>query len=94
METVMPDAARGTLATLSSLGTQEAIVCGEGVPIPMRIRLDDLPPMRRPRSDGADFAKAWQADSADADFRDEGCAVGGSKAANALPSNLMLYRSC
>ena len=72
METVMPDAARGTLATLSSLGTQEAIVCGEGVPLPMRIRFDDLPRTRRPRSDGADFAKAWQADSADADFRDEG----------------------
>ena len=72
METVMPDAARGNLATLSSLGTQEAIVCGEGVPLPMRIRFDDLPRTRRPRSDGADFAKAWQTDSADPDFRDEG----------------------
>jgi DNA helicase HerA-like ATPase len=72
METVMPDAARGNLATLSSLGTQEAIVCGEGVQLPMRIRFDDLPRTRRPRSDGADFAKAWQTDSADADFRDEG----------------------
>jgi hypothetical protein len=72
METVMPDAARGTLATLSSLVTQEAIICGEGVPLPMRIRFDDLPRTHRPRSDGADFAKAWQADSADADFRDEG----------------------
>ena len=72
METVMPDAGRATLATLSSLSTQEAIVCGEGVPLPMRIRFDDLPRARRPRSEGADFAKAWQADSADADFRDEG----------------------
>jgi hypothetical protein len=72
METVMPDAARGNLATLSSLGTQEAIVCGDGVPLPMRIRFDDLPRARRPRSEGADFAKAWQTDSADAAFRDEG----------------------
>jgi uncharacterized protein len=72
MEKVMPDAARGSLATLSSLGTQEAIVCGEGVPLPMRIRFDDLPRGRRPRSEGADFAKAWQTDSADAAFRDEG----------------------
>jgi DNA helicase HerA-like ATPase len=72
METVMPDAARGTLATLSSLGAQEAIVCGEGVPLPMRIRFDDLPRGRRPRSEGADFAKAWLTDSADVDFRDEG----------------------
>jgi len=72
METVMPDAARGDLATLSSLGTQEAIVCGEGVPLPTRVRFDDLPRARRPRSEGADFAKAWQTDSADAGFRDEG----------------------
>ena len=72
METVMPDAARGNLALLSSLGTQEAIVCGEGVPLPMRIRFEDVPWTRRPRSEGADFAKAWQADSADVGFRDEG----------------------
>ena len=72
METVMPDAERGNLATLSSLGTQEAIVCGEGVPLPMRIRFDELPRAHRPRSEGADFAKAWQTDSADAAFRDEG----------------------
>src|ERR1700719_2004555 len=51
METVMPDAARGNLATLSSLGTQEAIVCGEGVPLPTRVRFDDLPRARRPRSE-------------------------------------------
>jgi DNA helicase HerA-like ATPase len=72
METVMPDAARGNLATLSSLGTQEAIVCGEGVPLPTRVRFDDLPRARRPRGEGADFAKAWLTASADAGFRDEG----------------------
>jgi hypothetical protein len=87
METVMPDAARGNLATLSSLGTQEAFVCGDGVPLPMRIRFDDLPRARRSRSEGADFAKAWQTDSADAAFRERGCAVGASKAANASPSS-------
>src|SRR5690242_12899421 len=62
METVMPDAARGSLRKLSSAGTQEASICGEGVSLPVRIRLDDLPRTRRPRSDGAHFAKAWQAD--------------------------------
>jgi hypothetical protein len=87
METVMPDAAHGNLATLSSLGTQEAIVCGDGVPLPMRIRFDDLPRARRPRSEGADFAKAWQTDSADAASETRGCAVGASKAANASPSS-------
>jgi DNA helicase HerA-like ATPase len=72
METVLQDGGRGSLARLSSLGTQEAVVCGEGVPLPMRIRFDDLVRTRRPRSEGADFAKAWQTGSADAHFRDEG----------------------
>jgi DNA helicase HerA-like ATPase len=72
IETVMPDAARGNLAALSSLGAQEAVVCGEGVPLPMRIRFDDLPRGRRPRSEGADFTKAWQTELVDTHFRDEG----------------------
>jgi len=70
--TALPDAARGMLATLPSMRAQEAIVFGEGVPLPMRIRFDDLPPERRPRSDSAKFSKAWQDDSADADFLKEG----------------------
>lgn len=68
----VPDAARGMLAALPSLPTQQAIVSGEGVPIPMRIHFDDLPPGRRPRSEGAEFSNAWQTDTSDAEFRDEG----------------------
>ena len=72
METALPDAARGMLALLPSMRTQEAIAFGEGVPLPMHIRFDDLPPERRPRSDSAKFSEAWQADSADAEFLNEG----------------------
>jgi hypothetical protein len=54
------------------LNDQEAVVCGEGVALPTRIRFDDLARIHRPRSEGADFAKAWQTGSADAHFRDEG----------------------
>ena len=60
------------LAALPSMGTQEAIISGEGVSLPMRIRFDDQPPERRPQSDSADFSEAWQADSVDAKFLDEG----------------------
>jgi DNA helicase HerA-like ATPase len=66
--TALPDAAGGMLAALPSMGTQEAIVFGEGVSLPMRIRFDNLPPERRPRSDSAQFSKAWQDDSADAEL--------------------------
>lgn len=68
----VPDAARGMLAALPSLPTQQAIVSGEGVPIPMRLRIDDLPHGRRPRSEGAEFSKAWRSDSANVALRDEG----------------------
>lgn len=71
MATAMPDAAQGMLAALSSLRTQEVIVFGEGVPLPMRIRFDDLPPAHRPRSDSASFSTAWQDNSGDAEILDE-----------------------
>ena len=70
MATALPDAARGMLAALPSMRTQEGIVFGEGVPIPMRIRFHDLPPENRPQSDSAEFSKAWQSADADADFLD------------------------
>ena len=72
MATALPDAARGMLAALPSMRTQEAIVFGEGVRLPMHIRFDDLPPEHRPRSDSAQFSKAWQTESADAEFLEEG----------------------
>lgn len=72
MGTALPDAARGMLAALPSMRTQEAIVFGEGVPLPMRIRFDDLPPEGRPRSDSAGFSSAWQDDTTDAEFLNEG----------------------
>jgi hypothetical protein len=72
MGTALPDAARGMLAALPGMRSKEAIVFGEGVPLPMRIRFDELPPERRPRSDSAKFSKGWQHDSADEEFLAEG----------------------
>jgi len=68
----VPDAAKGMLSALPSLPTQQTIVSGEGVPIPMRIRLDDLPQGRRPRSEGASFSKSWQSDASSEALRDDG----------------------
>jgi DNA helicase HerA-like ATPase len=72
MARTLPDAARGMLANLSSLPVQQAIVTGEGVPLPVRIRFDNLPPERRPHSASAAFSKAWQHDDTDEAFRDDG----------------------
>ncbi len=68
----VPDAAKGMLSALPSLPTQQTIVSGEGVPIPMRIRLKNLDQARRPRSAGAKFSLAWQTDSTTTQIRNEG----------------------
>lgn len=68
----VPDAARGMLSALPSLPTQQAILSGEGVPIPMRVRIDDLPQGSRPRSDAAHFSQVWRSGESDAALRDEG----------------------
>lgn len=64
----LPDAAREMLAALPSLPMQQAIVSGEGVIVPMRIRFTDLRPEQRPRSEGAEFSKAWQTEKVNGDF--------------------------
>jgi hypothetical protein len=57
--TALPDAAQGMLAALPTLRNQEAIISGEGVALPMRVRFQDLAPGCR-RSDGAEFSKVWR----------------------------------
>jgi hypothetical protein len=68
----LPDAGHAMIRALPSLPAQHAIVFGEGVTLPMRVRFDDLPADRRPHSKSAEFSKAWQSDSADDAFREEG----------------------
>ena len=63
---VLPESAQGLIGSLPSLHNQEALVVGEGVGVPMRVRFDDLPPDERPRSATASFSTAWRAE-ADAD---------------------------
>jgi hypothetical protein len=60
------------LSALPSLPTQQAIVSGDGVRVPTRIRFDDLDKERRPHSDGATFSEAWQTDAANRDFIERG----------------------
>ncbi|MEQ1889039.1 MAG: DUF87 domain-containing protein [Alphaproteobacteria bacterium] len=67
----LPESAGGLLAALPSLAQQEAIIVGDGVTIPMRMRFDDLAPERRPASDTAAFSRAWRTEDADNGFIDE-----------------------
>lgn len=58
----LPESAEGMLASLPALRNQQAVVIGEGVVLPMRIRFDDLPEVKRPQSDTASFSRHWQAE--------------------------------
>ena len=55
----MSDASGGLLDTLPALANAEAIVVGEAISVPMRMRVKDLPPEQRPKSATADFAGSW-----------------------------------
>ncbi len=69
--TALSESAQAMLAVLPSLRTQEAIISGQAVSLPMRIRFDDLPPQRRPRSEGPKFSELWQKDQADTQFLED-----------------------
>jgi DNA helicase HerA-like ATPase len=65
---VLPESAAGLLNTLPALRQQEAIVVGEGVTHPMRIRFADLEEVHRPRGESTNFPRAWQEDVASRAF--------------------------
>jgi hypothetical protein len=61
--------ARWLVDSLPSLNTQEAVVVGDGVTVPVHIRFKDLPREHRPSSFDRSFSTAWRAD-ADPQFLD------------------------
>jgi DNA helicase HerA-like ATPase len=59
--------ARWLVDSLPSLNTQEAVVVGDGVTVPVHIRFKNLLPQHRPASHDPSFAKSW-CQEADAGF--------------------------
>lgn len=64
----LPESAAGLLNILPALRQQEAIIVGEGVSHPMRVRFADLAQEHRPRGESTNFPKAWQEDLNGRDF--------------------------
>ncbi|MCS6879401.1 MAG: DUF87 domain-containing protein [Geminicoccaceae bacterium] len=58
----LPEGSEWLLAALPALGTGEAIVVGEGVTLPMRVRIDPLPEGAQPASHTPAFSQAWKED--------------------------------
>ncbi len=59
IERVLPDGSAWMLRALPALAAGEALIVGEGVPVPVTVRLDPLPPQRRPASATPSFATIW-----------------------------------
>jgi uncharacterized protein len=68
VRSMLPDDAAGLLNALPTLRQREAIVVGEGVAHPMRIRFKDLEDRHRPQGEAANFPEAWQADHKGREF--------------------------
>jgi DNA helicase HerA-like ATPase len=58
VRSMVPDAARGTFAALTSLSKGEAVALGEAVPMPVRFRVDLPDPP--PNSTDIDYSGKWQ----------------------------------
>jgi len=59
VKAAMPEGARGFLDSISALRNREAIICGEGVSIPIRVAFDDLEADKRPASQDPVFSTLW-----------------------------------
>jgi hypothetical protein len=62
------DTGTGLIEFLPALGAREAIAFGDGVPIPVRIKFDELPSDALPRSTTAQFSAKWQESLGDEGF--------------------------
>jgi hypothetical protein len=56
----LPENARWLVDSLPSLNTQEAVVVGDGVTVPVHIRFKDLESDNRPSGGDPSFATAWR----------------------------------
>ncbi|HEX8445251.1 MAG TPA: DUF87 domain-containing protein [Sphingomonas sp.] len=59
VKAAMPEGARGFLDAIPALRNREAIVCGEGVAIPIRVQFDTLEPGKCPASGDPVFSVLW-----------------------------------
>jgi len=60
VKAAMPEGSRGFLDSIPALRNREAIVCGEGVSIPIRVALDTLEEHKRPASGDPLFSELWK----------------------------------
>ncbi|MDX2307548.1 MAG: DUF87 domain-containing protein [Hyphomicrobium sp.] len=71
VQSAIADTGSGLLEFLPALGQREAIAFGDGVALPVRIKFNELPKDKLPRSSTARFSEKWQASLGDENFLDQ-----------------------
>jgi uncharacterized protein len=71
VQSAVADTGSGLLEFLPSLGQREAIAFGDGMSLPVRIKFDELPKNRLPRSSTARFSEKWQKSMGDEGFLEQ-----------------------
>ena len=71
VSSAISDTGSGLLEFLPALGQREALAFGDGVPLPVRIKFDELPKDKLPRSSTAKFSEKWQVSLGDENFLDQ-----------------------
>jgi len=68
VKAILSESARSYLDIISALQNQECIISGEGVPVPMRVRIDTLPAELAPASYDPAFSERWNRGDEDSDI--------------------------
>jgi uncharacterized protein len=71
VRSVLPDGSEWLISSLPALATGEAVVIGEGVAVPMRIRFDELDAVHQPASQTPAFSRAWREETKGAQAIDD-----------------------
>lgn len=67
LKATMAEGARSLVGVIAALANQECIITGDGVPVPMRVHVDTVPPEAKPASEDQLFSVKWNDRSAGAE---------------------------
>ena len=59
LRSTMPEIGRSFVDAIQALRNRECIICGEGVTIPIRVRIDELEAKYKPSSENPVFSELW-----------------------------------
>ncbi|HBB52591.1 MAG TPA: ATPase [Legionellales bacterium] len=59
LRSTMPEVGRSFVEAIQALRNRECIICGEGVTIPIRVRIDEIDAKYKPSSENPIFSELW-----------------------------------